>query len=478
MIKYILLSGLLGWAIFQSSPVTIDEPTSKLSYLFMEHNQMNTPEKDANLFKKFCASCHGSSIADFVQRDWLYGNSWNEVNISIAKRHQSLAKASFQAILSKKEIDQLTDHILYGIESATIESFDTEEDWSSILHSQEQSFHLETVASDIGIPWGFDFLPNGDLLIASRKGKIYQKTLNEENKTLKNTPKVKASGQGGLLDVVVHPDFKNNQTIYFSYSKPKGLTESTTAVVKARLLNGELIDQQEILEALPYHSTRLHYGSRLEFDQEGYLYITIGDRFRRDENPQDLTRHAGKIHRLNDDGTIPKDNPFVNQKGALGSIWSYGHRNPQGLVFDKATNKLWETEHAPRGGDEVNIIQKGANYGWPIISYGINYNGSILTELTQKKGMKQPAHYYVPSPGIGGMTIINSDKYPNWKGNLMVGSLRFQYLSRLVVEMGEVIKEERLLENIGRVRSVEMGPDGYLYIGVESPSRIFRLKPI
>ena len=222
----------------------------------------------------------------------------------------------------------------------------------------------------MGITWGFDFFSNGDLLVTDRNGSMYYQKAGGSKTKIKGLPKIKVVGQGGLLDVAIHPDFKSNQTIYFSYTKPKGLSESTTSIVKAKLANFEVTDLQEIMEALPYHGTRNHYGSRLQFDDKGYLFITIGDRFRRNDNPQDLSRHAGKIHRLHADGSVPKDNPFVGQKGVLASIWSYGHRNPQGLAYDAETGRLWESEHAPRGGDEINLIQPKLNYGWPIVSYG------------------------------------------------------------------------------------------------------------
>jgi len=462
----------------QQGPTNASIATATVAPIKKEHPKEITKASTLALFDKYCASCHGTSLEEFVQRDWQNGHSWNEVYTSIAVKHQAIKGAASLKILSEQELTKLTDHILYAIESTTIESFDVEADWSGLIQSEVQNFRLDTVAKGVGIPWGFDFLPTGDLIITDREGTLYYQHVGGKKKTIKGLPKIKATGQGGLLDVALHPDFEKNQLLYFSYSKPKGISESTTSVVKAKLVNYQLTEQEEILEALPYHNSRNHFGSRLQFDSKGYLFISIGDRFRRDENPQDLSRHAGKIHRLHADGSIPLDNPFVNRKNAIASIWSYGHRNPQGLAYDTETDILWESEHAPRGGDEINLIQKGLNYGWPIVSYGINYSGSVFTKKTEQKGMEQPTHYYVPSPALSGLAIVNSDKYPNWKGNLMAGSLRLQYLSRLIVKDNQVQKEERLLENIGRVRSVEMGKDGYLYIGVERPGFVFRLMPI
>ncbi len=489
IMKYSTLSLLLFCVFFSCQMDTSDstvvaakvDSKTKIANQKKDKNKAEKTElaktETLDLFDKHCSSCHGSSIEAFVQEDWKYGHSWNEVNASITNKHSQLSKAASLQSLSADQISKITDHILYAIESTTIESFDTEADWTGTITSEAQNFKLETIASEVGIPWGFDFFPNGDLLITDRAGTMYYQKAGGDKTKIKGLPKIKVVGQGGLLDVAIHPDFNSNQTIFFAYTKPKGISETTTSMVKATLANNEVKDLTEIMEALPYHGTRNHYGSRLQFDDKGYLYVTVGDRFRRDENPQDLSRHAGKIHRFHADGSIPKDNPFVHQKGVIASIWSYGHRNPQGLAYDAATGKLWESEHAPRGGDEINLIQPSLNYGWPVVSYGINYNGSVFTNLTHQADMEQPAHYYVPSPALSGLAVVNSDQYPNWKGNLMAGSLRFQYLSRLTVKDDSIIAEERLLENIGRVRSVELDPNGYICIGVET-GHVYRLLPM
>ncbi|CAM3902657.1 Glucose/Sorbosone dehydrogenase domain-containing protein [Pontibacter korlensis] len=289
-----------------------------------------------------------------------------------------------------------------------------------------------------------------------------------------------AQGQGGLLDVELHPNFEQNSIIYLSYSAFKeegGKTLSTTAVMRAQLQGNQLTNQKVIFEALPYSTTRHHYGSRLEFDRNGNLYLSVGDRGNHDENPQSLQRHAGKVHRIKDDGSIPSDNPFVNKSGAVASTFSYGHRNIQGMVLHPQTGVLWTHEHGPRGGDEVNITEKANNYGWPAISYGINYNGTILTKLKEKEGMEQPLHYWDPSIAPSGMAFVTGNRYKGWEGDLMVGSLRFEYLARLKMEGNKITGEEKLLEDIGRVREVKMSPDGYLYVAVEEPGIIYRLVP-
>jgi len=216
----------------------------------------------------------------------------------------------------------------------------------------------------------------------------------------------------------------------------------------------------------------------MEFDREGYLYFSVGDRGNRDRNPQTLDNHCGKIHRVNDDGSIPEDNPFAGTEGAMASIYSYGHRNPQGVIMHPETGEIWTHEHGPRGGDEINVINPGKNYGWPVISYGINYDGTIFTSSTEEEGMEQPLHYWVPSIAPCGMDFITGDRYPQWEGNLLVGSLKYQYLNMCVIKDGKVVSEEMLLKNIGRLRNVKMGPDGYIYVGVEEPGTIYRLVPV
>lgn len=334
----------------------------------------------------------------------------------------------------------------------------------------------ELVVPDLEIPWGFDFLPDGALLITEKSGKLIH-FKDGKKKEITGLPEVKVQGQGGLMDVKLHPDFKNNQWIYLSYSSPEGEGRgANTAVMRAKLKGNQLIDQKVLYKASPNSSKPYHFGSRIEFDDQGHLYFSIGDRGSRDENPQDVTRDGGKIYRIHDDGSIPKDNPFVNQKGAKTAIFSYGHRNPQGMVKHPNTGEIWVHEHGPRGGDELNIVKKGKNYGWPIITYGINYSGTKITDETSKPGMEQPVYYWVPSIAPSGLEIISSDKYPDWKGSVLAGSLAFQYLERLVLKDGKVAYREKLLDGMGRVRSVNQGPDGYIYVGIEGKG-IYRLAP-
>jgi glucose/arabinose dehydrogenase len=270
------------------------------------------------------------------------------------------------------------------------------------------------------------------------------------------------------MDIELHPDYKNNGWIYFTYaSQEGGGSGGNTTLMRSKLKDYQLINKEVLYKANPNSRKGQHFGSRIAFDTKNHIYFSIGDRRNRDEYPQDITKDCGKIYRLNDDGTIPKDNPFINIKNAKKAIYSYGHRNPQGMEINPFTNQIWSHEHGPKGGDEINIIKKGKNYGWPIISYGVNYSGTKFTEITEKEGMEQPLHYWTPSIAPSGMAFVNSDKYPKWNGNLLVGSLKFQYISVCTLKDGKVIKEKKILENIGRVRSIEQGNDGYLYAGIE-----------
>ncbi len=247
--------------------------------------------------------------------------------------------------------------------------------------------------------------------------------------------------------------------------------------MRARLRNNALIDQELLFEGIQGSTRGAHYGCKITFDGKGHVFFGIGDRGFM-ENAQLLTNDNGKIHRLMEDGSIPQDNPFVDHPGARQSIWSYGHRNPQGLVISPFDGTLWESEHGPKGGDELNLVEPGRNYGWPEISFGINYNGTILTPDTSKAGMEQPVVYWVPSIAPCGMTFVTGNRYPEWEGNILIGSLRFRNLVRLEISGEEVVHQEVLLNNIGRMRNVEICPEGYVYVGLENPGMIIRLEPV
>jgi len=329
------------------------------------------------------------------------------------------------------------------------------------------NYKAEIVVPGLNIPWGFVFLPDGALLITEKSGDlIYFK---DGIKTIiQGLPEVYLRGQGGLLDIELHPDYRKNGWVYITYASSDGEGDGgNTALLRAKLNGNKLINIEHLYKAGPNSKRGQHFGSRIEFDNDGFLYFSIGDRGNRDVNPQDVTRDCGKIYRLNADGSIPGDNPFIGTPNAKTAIFSLGHRNPQGMVKHPETGKIWIHEHGPKGGDEINIVQKGENFGWPKISYGVNYNGTRLTEDTALPGLEQPLFYWVPSIAPSGMTFITSDIYSDWKGNLLVGSLKFQYIERLVLKNDKVLKREKLLEGIGRVRNVRQGADGYIYAAIE-----------
>lgn len=337
-----------------------------------------------------------------------------------------------------------------------------------------------SVAKGVTIPWAIEPLSNGDLLITERSGTLYLLPKNSSTLTkLSGLPQIDANGQGGLLDLALHSDANNNQWLYITYSSTQGAKSgSNTALIRAKLSDDrtELLNTQLLYKGEHNSTKGQHYGSRIVFDNQGYVYFSIGDRGARDKNPQDLTRDGGKIYRLHTDGRIPKDNPFVNQKSAKPAIWSYGHRNPQGMWFDTTTQTLWSHEHGPRGGDELNIIKAGANYGWPVVSYGVNYSGTSFTDIQEKDGMQSPVLHWTPSIAPSDMLLVSSDKYPQLKGKLLLSSMKFSFLSALEISNKGVSKQYKILEGIGRVRSLAQGSDGYIYLGIDGQG-IKRLEP-
>ncbi len=346
----------------------------------------------------------------------------------------------------------------------------------SIKIPEIEPFNLTLIANEISNPWGMAFLPNMDMLITEKSGKMFL-LRSGKLREIKNLPEIYVRGQGGLMDVAIHPNYDKNGWLYFSYSSKEGSgSGGNTAIARAKIKEYALSDIEVLYKGVPNTTKGQHFGSRLLFDNNGLLYFSIGDRGNRDVNPQDVTRDGGKIYRIKDNGEVPHNNPFYNQNGAKKAIYSFGHRNPQGLTLHPVSGEIWEHEHGPRGGDEINIIEKGKNYGWPEITYGINYIGTKITDETSRPGMEQPIYQWTPSIAPCGMTFVNSNKYPEWDGNLLVGSLSFQYLERLVLQNNKVVYREKLLDGIGRVRNVKQGPDGYIYIGVEGKG-IFKLEP-
>lgn len=333
------------------------------------------------------------------------------------------------------------------------------------VENAHQGFAFSALRDDLESPWGFDFLPDGNVLVTEKAGRLSRfDPATGESATISGVPDVHHRGQGGLLDVLVHPDFEDNQWLYLSAAVALDEQHSTTRVWRFTLAGDALIEPLQIFEAQPAVSGGTHYGSALLMDDSNHLFITMGDRRNR-HLAQDLGTSLGKTLRYTESGAIPADNPFAGTPGALPEIYTYGHRNPQGITRDPATGRLWVTEHGPQGGDEVNLLSPGNNYGWPVITYGEEYGGGKIGEGTEKAGMQQPVHYYVPSIGTAGIAYYDGDALPHWQGDLFVGGLRSFSLSRVQLAEGEFEGEERLLESFNfRIRAVKQGPDGLLYL--------------
>lgn len=360
---------------------------------------------------------------------------------------------------------------------------------AQVHRSAMHDFQVVTVAEGLVNPWAMAWLPNGDMLVTERSGRLRIVRGGELLAApISGVPEVVAQGQGGLLDVILHPDFENNSFIYLSYSREKDSGDgASTGVVRGRLQDDALMDVEQIWVA---ESTGRngHFGSRMAWDADGYLYITAGDRQISpsgdlEAHPaQDYSNHHGVIVRLHDDGRMPADNPFIGTDGALGDIYSYGHRNPQGLIIDQTTGNIWATEHGPQGGDELNLIKPGANYGWPVVGFGVNYgSGSAIHSATIRDGWENAKRIWVPSIALSGLMMYQGDKFPAWKGNLFAGGLAGEQLARLTLDGEMVLNEETLLQRMGRIRDVSEGTDGYIYVAIDdrrgAPTSIVRLEP-
>jgi glucose/arabinose dehydrogenase len=348
------------------------------------------------------------------------------------------------------------------------------------LEKNQGTYKTELIWPEISIPWGMVQLPDGRMLATERSGKLFLLTENEPAVEIQGLPRIHVNNQGGLLDIALHPDFAKNNVIFFTYASPEGEGKgSHTALMHAQLdiQNNRLTQQKTLYKGQGNTTKGSHYGSRIVVDDD-YIYFSIGDRGARDLNPQNLSRDGGKIYRLTINGAIPDDNPFVKDESAKKAIFSYGHRNPQGLVKLMDTGAIWSHEHGPKGGDEVNLIEAGKNYGWPVISYGVNYNGSAFTDLTTKAGMEQPKLFWNPSIAPSGMAVISSDKYPQWQGKILLGSMKFNHLVLLDIKGGKVVSQTKVVtETGGRYRNVIQGNDGYIYLGVDGKG-ISRLLPM
>lgn len=341
-----------------------------------------------------------------------------------------------------------------------------------------------TLVNNHEIIWGMDFLPNGDLLFTEKRGRIYRYTTAGNTEELTGLPAgINTNGQGGLLDIKVHPSYANNGWIYISYAINNSGGGSLLRLTRFKLNGNAITNAENLFTTQTANTWYGHYGSRIVFDNTGMLYLSIGEGGAQsyggagsaNQNAQDTKSDWGKVHRMTDDGKVPSDNPVLPGNTAATTIFSYGHRNPQGMVFDPVNNRIWENEHGPMGGDEVNLIQKGNNYGWPLVCYGKNYDGVAVSASPTAPGITNPAKYWDPSIAPSGLAVITSNNFKSWKGSLLTGSLKFNYVSRATVQGDKITGEEKILEGIGRVRNIKQGPDGNIYVAVEGPGRIIKV---
>ena len=349
-------------------------------------------------------------------------------------------------------------------------------DKNEIIVTDEFNYVMELVFENEGIIWGLEFLNDNSILATLKSGSIIH-FKDGVKKELKGVPEIYLRGQGGLLDIAIHPNFEKNKFIYLSYASEDIEGKGGNTTISRAILNGDTLEELEVLyKGTPDSRKGQHFGGRMEFDNENYLFFSIGDRGNRNVNPQDITIDGGKIYRIKDDGTIPKDNPFYNDGNAKKAIYSYGHRNPQGMFKHPVSGKIWTNEHGPRGGDEINIIEKGKNYGWPKITYGINYSGTTITKNKSLPNMEQPLYYWIPSIAPSSFEYISSEIYPNWKGSLLAGALVFKYIERIVLEDDIVVSRSKIAENLGRPRDIKQGPDGYIYVSIENKG-VYKIMP-
>lgn len=460
-----------------------------------ESVQGNAPRPAAQLQSEICAACHGQQWEGGRAPSLLrfeppgFGRLRDPAYLARVIRDGSIANGmpTFGAILTEAEINSLVAQISAAREQARRTGVVPPRSLDGVrLTSELHPFRLERVAAGLVTPWGIAFLPDGRILVTERPGRLRIVTPGRGPiETVVGLPPVYDNNDGGLLDVAVHPDYARNGWVYLSLAEAGGRDPgaSSTVMIRGRIREGRWVDQETIFRpaAEKYWDNNTHFGSRFLFDRDGWLYFTIGDRGRRPEG-QDLGSPYGKLHRVRADGTVPPDNPFAAQPGAIPSIWSWGHRNQQGLAQHPITREIWATEHGPRGGDELNVIGRGLNFGWPIISYGLGEDGSVFTELTRKDGLEQPVVYWTPSIAIGALEFYTGDKFPQWKNQLFGAALAGQRLIRFEIEGHTVRHQEIVFKNLGRVRDVTTGPDGFLYLSINSefgnsPGEIVRLVP-
>jgi aldose sugar dehydrogenase len=444
-------------------------------------------EAAAALYAERCASCHGRDMSggnaqSMIDGVWQFGSGDWDIERNIKHGIAANGMPAYAGAFTDEQVRGLVALIKATAQTAGAKRPPLPE----VLTAREYDVRVEKWLEGVSAPWGLEFHTPDFALLTERSGRlrvVEQGKLRPE--AVQGTPAVLEIGQGGLMDVAFDPDYDANGWVYLTYSEglpgapkadPGAEQPAMTCIVRGRIKGNQWIDEQKLWNAKPEHfrSKMYHFGSRIAFDREGHLYFSIGERGHQDD-AQDPLRPNGKIHRVNRDGSIPADNPFADGKKGLASVWSFGHRNPQGLALHPMTGVLWETEHGPMGGDEVNIVRRGANYGWPVATYGVNYNGKIVTESTGGEGIEQPILFWAPSIAVCGIDFVRGGQFARWKDNLLVTGLGHEELRRLVLVGERVIHQEVLLKNAGRVRDVACGPDGAIYVVLNGPDVVLKL---
>jgi len=474
------------WRILLFSPVAglifMAVQCSQASADGNANNGSDGNDRAAQLYDRYCATCHGTDLRggnaqSLLDGIWQFGDGEGYVRRNIQFGIPHLGMPSYEGVLSEQEIRLLVDYLYEEQEKAGV----VKPDPPDSLESIDYTLKCDVWVDNLDIPWAIVFLSADTALITERPGTlrmVVDDRLVEEPVT--GTPEVLHEGQGGLLDVNIDNDYGKNGWIYLSYSheiEKRGGQDrppAMTRIVRGRIKELQWVDEQVIYEAPPetYRTTRHHYGNRIVFDKKGYLYFSIGDRGAQDQ-AQDPARPNGKIHRIRPDGSIPDDNPYIGE--GLPSLYTLGNRNPQGVSVHPVTDEVWAAEHGPLGGDELNLIRKGVNYGWPVITYGRNYNGTIISEHTHREGYAQPNFYWKPSTAVCGIEFYQGKEFPKWENKLLVCALKYEDVRLLNIYEDRVMHEEVILKNFGRVRDVGMDPEGRVYVVVNEPDRVLRL---
>lgn len=442
----------------------------------------------AQVYAQVCSACHGASLEggkaqSMLDDTWAFGGDDDSLAVTIREGRLAAGMPAFKSLMSEPEIRAMVYYLRESgarVRAGGVRGVATPD--GSVLSSRDHRFRMEVVAEALETPWGMAFLPDGRLLVSERSGSLRAITPGQPLPApIRGTPAPWVRQDGGLLDLALAPDYATSGWVYLAYSAPGRVAEtSTTKIVRGRIRDGAWGDEQIIHQALPelYVADNTHFGLRFLFDRTGeHLFFAIGDRGVMPD-AQTLTNPNGKIHRVRPDGSVPADNPFVAQSGALGSIWTLGNRNPQGLAWHPETGDLWASEHGPRGGDELNVIDKGKNYGWPIVTWGINYDGTPITDKTGAPEFVAPVVYWTPSAAPSGITFYTGDRFPRWKNDLFVAMLLGNELRRVRTQGRTVVEQETIFKGYGRVRHVIVGPDGLLYVALNDPGRIVRLIPV